>query len=619
MHAFQKIRDSLIIYLFIGTEVSESVQQQANVRSAIHIFFAARHLITVFLSIFHIRSPSARNNFPLLNASQQIQFFFFNNHSTMLAENVSFRRRFLQCGSAVFWCLLSGGPIFGFAALKPVLIKEHVYEYACDVSINATTATSNYWAENFVMDPEKFSSLSLMLAKTTSSDQDIVAKCTNQDLKLNMMFTVGAMVTNVSAFVIGRCLDIYGPKVCGLIGAVFLYIACFIFIFGKDIENSALSFLDPYLIGYASMALGGPFAYISSFQLSNSFPQKSGTILAILTGAFDASSAVFLIFRLIYNATNQSFGLVSFFQLYLVVPIFITLAQIFIMPWDSYKTGPDTDLCANDSQEVAVAVALASETDPLLSSQMSPSAHSGRRDSIGDALKQPYAEEGEEFLIEHSGGIFGILHGFSAEYQMKTPWFYLMCCFATIMMLRLNYFVATIGTQYIYLLGSATKGTLLNRFFDIALPLGGIISIPFVGLFLDYCTTVVVLTALLGVSLTIGVLGLIPNIYAGFLNVILFVAYRPFFYTAVSDFCAKVFGFDTFGTVYGAMICVSGAFNFFQSTLDKITHTTFHMNPTPINAILVTITLVVGVAMIAYTRHQAVLFQQKKTRLHAHA
>lgn len=535
----------------------------------------------------------------------------------MLADNVPASRRLMQVASAVFWCLLSGGPIFGFAALKPVLIKEHVYESMCDISVNGTVTALDYWGKNLAMDPDSFGSLSLTLALKISSSEDVVAKCTSQDLKLNMMFTVGAMVTNVSALVIGRCLDVYGPKVCGLIGAFFLYLACFIFIFGNTIENSALSFLDPYLVGYASMALGGPFAYMSSFQLSNSFPHKSGTILAILTGAFDASSAVFLIYRLVYNGTNQSFTLVKFFKFYLFVPVFITVAQLLVMPSESYKTASDTTLCANDSANVAEGAV--TETDALLANEVSTAQQQGRRDSIGDALKQPYAEEGEEFLIKHSGGIFGILHGFSAEYQLKTPWFYLMCVFATVMMLRLNYFVATVGTQYTYLLGSVSKGTLLNRFFDVALPLGGIISIPFVGLFLDYCTTVVVLTALLGVSLAIGILGLIPNIYAGFLNIILFVGYRPFFYTAISDFCAKVFGFDTFGTVYGSIICISGAFNFFQSTLDKLTHTTFKMNPTPINAALVTITLIAGTVTILYVRKQAIVYANKKSGLHHHA
>lgn len=512
----------------------------------------------------------------------------------------------------MFWCLLSGGPIFGFAALKPVLIKEKVYEHVCDVSIN-TTSSIDSWG-SFLLDPNSFTSLTATALSgfvDTTSKSD-VAKCTQQDLKLNMMFTVGAMLTNVSALVIGSCLDTYGPKFCGIVGALFLYVACFVFIYSKEI-TSQFPVLDPYLLGYASMALGGPFAYMSSFQLSNAFPEKSGTILAIITGAFDASSAVFLIYRIFYKASKDTFTLDQFFKLYLLVPIFITIAQIFWMPTDSYKTGPETTLCADDATEVNQGSA--SETDVLLAQEIHVNRGPVRRDSIGDALKQPYASEGEEFLVQHSGGIFGILHGYSARYQIRTPWFYLMCLFATIQMLRLNYFVATIGTQYTYMLHSIAQGTVLNKFFDISLPLGGIIAIPFVGVFLDYCSTVVVLGALLAVSLAIGVLGLVPNFYAGVLNISLFVVYRPFFYTAISDFCAKVFGFDTFGTVYGSIICISGVVNYFQSTLDKLTHTTFRMNPTPINVVLVVVTGVVGTVTVAYVKRQAEFY---KNRLHPH-
>lgn len=143
----------------------------------------------------------------------------------MLPSEVSYSKRLIQCTCAIFWCLLSGGSIFGFAALKPILIKEHVYEYLCDVHTPIFTSFNS-----------------------NNDNNDIIAKCTEQDLKLNMMFTVAAMLTNVSALAIGRILDVYGPKVCGLIGAFFLYLACFVFIYSKYLVGSII---DPYLLGYS--------------------------------------------------------------------------------------------------------------------------------------------------------------------------------------------------------------------------------------------------------------------------------------------------------------------------------------------------------------------------------
>ncbi|CAI5760045.1 unnamed protein product [Candida verbasci] len=458
----------------------------------------------------------------------------------MLSTDVSYNKRLAQCICAIVWCLFSGGPIFGFAALKPILIKEHVYENLCDFNTSNVTSGS--------------------------------AKCSKQDLKLNMIFTVAAVLTNISALPIGRVLDVYGPKVCGLIGATFLYIASFTFIYSNQLEY----YIDPYMIGYSCLALGGPFAFISSFQLSNSFPQKSGTILAVITGAFDASSALFLVYQLIYNKLG-SFELREFFAIYLIVPTFITMTQLTIMPNESYTTSIEVN-----------------ESTPL------------RRNSMGEAIRHTYDDEN---IVEHSG-VFGILHGLTSKQQILTYWFLLICLFSTIQMLRINYFVATIGSQYQYIFNDTKIAESINKFFDLALPLGGIISIPFIGIFLDNCSTVLVLSGLLTISILIGVFGLFANFSIAILGVCLFVCYRPLFYTTISDVCAKVFGFETFGTVYGLIICFSGIINYGQSYLDELTHTYFKMNPIPINLILIGISLIIGLITVIYIDYQAKLYRK---------
>lgn len=68
------------------------------------------------------------------------------------------------------------------------------------------------------------------------------------------------------------------------------------------------------------------------------------------------------------------------------------------------------------------------------------------------------------------------------------------------------------------------------------------------------------------------------------------------------DYTTKVFGFATFGRVYGAIICISGIVNFSQYGLDKLTHGPFHDNPTPINAIMTVAGFVVGLALVVFVR-----------------
>ena len=85
------------------------------------------------------------------------------------------------------------------------------------------------------------------------------------------------------------------------------------------------------------MGLGGPFLFISFMQLSNAFPRNSGQVLSVLTGSFDASSCVFLLYRLMYyNVLKISPS--TFFLAYLFFPILSISVQLWFMPKDSYKS-----------------------------------------------------------------------------------------------------------------------------------------------------------------------------------------------------------------------------------------------------------------------------------------
>lgn len=462
--------------------------------------------------------------------------------------------RLVQISCAIVWCLVAAGPVFGFAAFKPILISEGVYKEKCGLG------TSEY------------------------------LPCAQQDLSLNFMFTMAAVVTNAAALIVGQVLDRYGPRVSGIIGSIILAFASLTLS-----SASSMSRFDGYLLGYVLLALGGPFVFISSFQLANSFPKNSGLVLALLTGAFDSSSALFLLYRLVYQQVKKV-PIHHFFQYYMVVPVFIFICQLTIMPSSSYKTIGTIAKIGESGLD---------ETGYPVGSEESLHSQSSRRSSTqsNGSYKTIHEEEADSRLAEKSGGVFGALHGKPLRYQMKTPWFVIMALFTTIQMLRINYFVATVRSQEEFLLDPETA-LQINHFFDIALPVGGLLSIPFIGLVLDNMSTLHTLTMLTAISVLIGILGLLPTQWAAYSGIAMLVVYRPFYYTAVSDFCAKVFGFETFGTVYGAIICFSGFCNLLQSVLDSATHKTFNLNPTPVNGILVLLTLVFGALLIGYVKSQ---------------
>ncbi|KAF1846295.1 MFS general substrate transporter [Cucurbitaria berberidis CBS 394.84] len=483
--------------------------------------------------------------------------------ATIGAFEVPKWKRLLQVFFAVIYCLFAAGVVFGYAAIKPVLLEEGVYRNQCTKE---------------------------------ELDQNVIV-CYEQELRLNLMFTIAAVSTNVVALPVGTILDRFGPRVCGITGAISITLGSLLFAFAAQLP------FDAYIPAYLFMALGGPFIFISSFQLSNTFPRYSGLILALLTGAFDTSSAIFLIYRLLYQATNGGFTLKKFFLIYLIVPAFILTVQVLFMPSVSYKTVGELVTQAEEEHLIHDSDDDIEDEATVQRLQESRRAH---RDSIVSEIttligtKDGANQAQEEERKKNTSGVWGALHGRTAAQQIRTPWFVLITLFTVLQMTRINYFVATIRTQYTYIFHNYDKAVEINNFFDVALPVGGVISVPFIGLLLDNTSTTFTLAMLVSTATAIGVLGVIPETWAAYSNIALFVLYRPLYYTAVSDYSAKVFGFATFGKVYGLIICLAGLFNFSQSALDAATHKAFRNDPVPVNIILLGLALLVGIALVAF-------------------
>ncbi|KAL4930487.1 putative MFS transporter Fmp42 [Aspergillus undulatus] len=507
------------------------------------------------------------------------------------AFEVSSAKRVLQVFVAIVYCFFAAGVVFGFAAIKPVFIREGVYSDSCSGKGNA---------------------------------------CYGQELRLNLMFTIAAVATNVCALPVGTILDTYGPRVCGIIGSTFLLVGALLLALANRIS------FDAYVSGYLLLALGGPFIFISSFQLSNTFPARSGLILSALTGAFDASSALFLIFRITNEKTDGRFSSHKFFTVYLVVPVFILIAQLSFMPKTSYKTAGELVQQAEDQIMAEVADRVDDRIVDRDEGERQRNDRRMHRQNVVSKIQNLLADDDNASTItdlglalndgqginetnatralpasdapnKHTtGGVWGAMHGYSAIEQIRSPWFALIAFFTVLQMLRINYFVASIRQQYEYLSGSVSAARQINEVFDILLPLGGLCAVPFIGTILDNASTPFVLLVLASTATIIGILGCIPDSPpAAYANIALFVIYRPFYYTAVSDYAAKVFGFHTFGKVYGLIICVAGLGNFAQAVLDALTFTVFDGNPIPVNLILTGLTALSGSALVAFVWQRA--------------
>lgn len=419
--------------------------------------------------------------------------------------------------------------------------------------------------------------------------------------RLNFTFVVASVTCNVGALLVGTVLDRYGPRVCGFVSSILLAIGSLCMAF-----NPVVPF-DGLIAGNFFLALGGTFVFVPSFHLSNAFPQYQGLILALITGAFDASAAVFLFFRIIYESTKGRFGVRAFFLLYLIVPIFIFVTQL-LMPNRSYETrteleaeleiaeDPTTDLHDSDDDIEDEAELWKIRGDRSVRRRNSLASI---RTLLGTQEERVIHEKKEEEK-KVASGVWGTLHGLSAWKQIQTPWFLLIALFTVLQMALFNFFIATIWTQYRYMLQSAELASQLNDFFDMALPIGGVLTVPFIGLLLDNLSTVTVLSLIVGSTTFVGVLGATPTLGAAYAKVCLFVLLRPLYYSTVSDYVAKVFGFATFGTVYGVIVCASGAAIFCQSGLQALVHSVYEEDPGPMNLWFAGISLIVGISLVMY-------------------
>ncbi|KAH6983852.1 hypothetical protein EDB80DRAFT_768172 [Ilyonectria destructans] len=484
------------------------------------------------------------------------------------AYKVSNSKRYAQAATAVIACWLASGIIFGFAALKPVLIAEGVYHELC----------RNDEATGFDDEP------------------NLDVPCAELDMRLNLFF-ISASITPSCVFLVVGSL---------LMGSSF-----------------AIPEFDSYLLGNVFLALGGTFLFVPSFQLANVFPKHSGLVIALITGAFDASAAVFLFYRMAYDASGGKFSLEKFFFGYLIVPVLIFFAEIFLMPSHAYHTMPELKRKIEKAQDRARDVHDSDEdiSDARELTRVRSSRASKRKAKLKKIEELAGGNEHREERIkieeerQEASGVWGVLHGVPAHQQMLSPWFILILLLTVFQILRKNYFIASIRAQYRYMLESEVAAEEINEFFDVALPLGGVVSTPFIGLLLNNLsvrTTFGVLTLFI---IVIGTLNCLPFLWAGYATVVVFVLFRPLYYSAISDYATKVFGFATFGRIYGTIVCLSGMANFVQSGLDALTHGPLRGNPTPINATLGSLGRIIGVTLTTFVRIRGRVFVDEKAEL----
>ena len=103
-------------------------------------------------------------------------------------------------------------------------------------------------------------------------------------------------------------------------------------------------------------------------------------------------------------------------------------------------------------------------------------------------------------------------------------------------------------------------------------------------------------------GLAFGILTILPYIATQLIGIAILTVFRPLFYTAISDYAAKVFGFETFGTVYGLGMTLSGLFGLILTPLDILVKGPLNGSYTALNVVLFVMGFIASLALYGRTK-----------------
>uniref|UniRef100_A0A3Q2Y1C0 Solute carrier family 43 member 3a n=1 Tax=Hippocampus comes TaxID=109280 RepID=A0A3Q2Y1C0_HIPCM len=198
----------------------------------------------------------------------------------------------LTLASGMLECLFFSGVVFGYASLVFVLKEDGYFSHLCfnGPDNNGTT----------------------------------VEDCSRQDEKFALVFTIASFLNNFMIVFCGFLFDRFGTMVTRLL-AICLYTTGTLLV---TFSNATLSMLlYPAL---PCIAVGGILLLMTNVQVGNLFAARRSTIITLYSGAFDSSSSVFLIIKVLHEqgiSLRSSFLVLSLCSIMHVVRTFILMPR----------------------------------------------------------------------------------------------------------------------------------------------------------------------------------------------------------------------------------------------------------------------------------------------------
>ncbi|XP_026575504.1 solute carrier family 43 member 3 isoform X3 [Pseudonaja textilis] len=188
-------------------------------------------------------------------------------------------------------CMCFAGVIFGWTSLVYVLKHQKYFENFCKPAANTTI----------------------------NQTQD----CTAQDEQLSLIFTIGSFMNNFMTFPTGYIFDRFGTTAARLV-AISSYTMGTLLVAFSSAATAVM--LYPAM---TFISVGGILFILTNMQVGNLFGKHRSIIITLYNGAFDSSSAVFLIIKLLYE---QGFSLRAMFFFMSACSVWHLVRTLFLMP-----------------------------------------------------------------------------------------------------------------------------------------------------------------------------------------------------------------------------------------------------------------------------------------------
>lgn len=162
--------------------------------------------------------------------------------------------------------------------------------------------------------------------------------CSGQDEQFSLVFTIGSFMNNFMTFPMGVIFDRFGTMAARLI-AISLYTGGTLLVAFSTPEMAVLLF--PAM---SMLSVGGIFLILTNMQVGNLFGNYRSILITLYNGAFDSSSAIFLIVKLLYEH-EHGLSLRAMFLFLAACSAWHFLRTLFLMPRTHipYPLPPDYD------------------------------------------------------------------------------------------------------------------------------------------------------------------------------------------------------------------------------------------------------------------------------------